>query len=217
MDDELIIGQMDILPTSYYQVVERVDELLGETFERSLENFKRFYTSVRMVGTMLAHFLYRLYLQYIDTYQKTIQDFAHMIYSETGISPETTLKYLNVWRYIFENPSFTEEEKEALLNQPIRKLILSYPALRDGEIEPKDVIEAPTLYDLRQKIREKVGDRTSSGSASYYTLQLSTGLLTFHRGDQQAAIGVLNVFDHTDTLREEGIERLIRTLGVLIQ
>ncbi len=216
-DEILLDGQLDILVPNTRVAIEIVEKQIAEDFEVTLERFKTFYRSLRMAGTILAHFLYRLYLQYMETYQKTINDFAQMLYSEVGISPETTVKYLNVWRWIFENPKFTKEEKDKLIEQPIKKLILSYPALRDGDITPDDVVDAPTLYDLRQKIRSKVGERTSSVNVSYFTLSLRTGELVFHRGDQQTTVGILNVFDHTDPLREVGIERIIRCLGVLIQ
>lgn len=123
-------------------------------------------TSSKIKSYALAKLLFKLRQQWALFRQS--DDLATMAEVHLGVRPTTTDKYINMWEAIFENDDIDDETKRLLAGRNIADTLLLTAAARDGSLSSDEMREAamsPDRTTLREIIREKRGEKTSSGTA----------------------------------------------------
>lgn len=220
---EAINTNMDIYPIlspSDRHIFMQIDEIIDNailTGDMSLiwSFGKSLRKSIQISGLALAKLLYRLYQSW-ETLTKvsSIYDdtFVDIVYSELGISPVTTTKYITMWDAIFKNESIPEKIRNQLMNQPIQSLLLLTAAARENfnEIDWNEVVKTTTPAEMRRFVRNIRGNVTSSNNAMYISINMRTGELIVRKGEESAIIGFLLVTAMDNPLIQAAIQRLIR-------
>ena len=187
------------------------DPLLAFEFGSSLLG------GVKVRGFALAKLLYRLREAWglfraggIDDEMITMVD-VHM-----GVRPETTKKYIRMWEKVFENDDVPEDTKRLLMGRNLGDVLLLTAAVGDGSLnedELKDAALASDRVAIRDIIRQKRGQKTSSSSSIVICLRMSDGALYAKRGDDRETIGILNKPE--SEIGEKAIARLIGAAGIV--
>lgn|SRR5574340_608681 len=181
------------------------------TFGRALRR------QMQASGLALAKLLYKLREAWELFKAAGIDDdFVDVIYTEMGVAPGTTAKYVALWESLFANPQIPPEVKQNLESKPMRSLILLTAAARDEDFDWEKVVDATTPHEIREIVREHRGQQTSSGSALILEINLRDGKLTARKGDETAAIGVLAVKEYpTNPLVASAIDRILSSAGIM--
>lgn len=142
-------------------------------------------------------------------------DFFDFIYDRLGYTRQTSKKYIRMWRAVFENTSIPKPLRDKLKSKGIDTLLLLTATAQDGDFEEndwKEVAVAPNKQEVRDLIRKKRGERTSSGSAKTIILERDGTLKAQVDGDW-IEIGWLNM--NSESAGMEAIDRIVRAAGIV--
>jgi len=173
---------------------------------------------VQIKGVMTARLMHALWENW-DWAQEEhgIEDeFVDYIEAETGYSPHTTRKYVNMWHSIFNNDAIPEEIRTTLMGKPIKTLLLLPAAASEGQLDDKweEIIDAPSKNDVQQIIREVRGTVTSSGQAIVIVLERDGTLKAKKGNGHYAALGYLNP-EAPGEAAQAAFNRIITAAGVV--
>jgi len=188
------------------KVFDEVDEIVSRSLMTgdplmAFEHGNGLIRVSKLKGYALAKLLFKLDRQW-DLFQSSgmEDDLKTMAYVHMGIKPATTEKYINMWEAIFENEGIDDETKHLLSGRNIGDTLLLTAAARDGSLDPiemKEAALAPDRSSLRKIIRDKRGEKTSSGTATMLYLAMrdtsrrKAGTIYVKRGDVYEDIAVL--------------------------
>lgn len=169
-------------------------------------------------GLSLAHTLY-LWKDAVDKFGYDPDDFEDMVLSETGLSVQTTRKYVQMWQAIFNNPQVEAHVVAALRGQPIQNLLLIAPAAKEDGLDEEHwerLADAESKSEVRQIIREVRGVRTSGNNALIIRLKRD-GILEARRGDGvYESIGYLSLnLRGSSEVIDAAISRILRASGIV--
>ncbi len=171
-------------------------------------------------GYALAKLLYRLNESWaIFTASGITDDLFTMAEVYMGIKPSTTQKYMRMWEAIFENDEIPEDVKSLLMGRSIKDTLLLTGAARDGTFDAEELKEVVMSGNLRDRIREKRGEVTSSSSAIKIFLAardkgaIKEGALFAKRGDETEVVGML--YSDLDELGTKAVARIVGSSGIL--
>ena len=203
--NDLIEAPMKIDPEDL-KVFDDVDDVVARSIVigdplLALEHGNSLIKTSKLKSYALAKLLYKLNAQW-DLFQSsgTDDDLKTMVEVHLGIKPATTEKYLNMWGAIFENDNIDDETKMLLSGRSIGDTLLLTAAARDGSLDPHEMREAALATDraaLRKIIRNKRGEKTSSGAATLLYVAMrdtgrrKAGTIYVKRGDAYEDIAVL--------------------------
>jgi hypothetical protein len=125
-------------------------------------------------------------------------EFENVIETTLGYKPATATKYVRMWESVFENPDLSEDLKKELAGRPIQDLLLLTAAAREGSLDTEDWERIAKSSDsVRDIVREKRGDVTSSKSAVKGVIVMRTGSMArgtiYIPGDERKVAGYLNL------------------------
>lgn len=171
-------------------------------------------TTAKIKSYALAKLLFKLRQQW-ELFRQS-DDLSTMAMVHLGVRPTTTEKYINMWEAVFENEDIDDETKRLLAGRNIADTLLLTAAARDGSLDPDEMREAamaPDRSSMREIIRAKRGEKTSSGTAvQLYVAMRDTsrrraGTIYVKRGDVYEDIAVL--LPTTSDVGEQGRNRLL--------
>ena len=207
----------------YDEVEKKMDELMifpygGATPQGTVEKLNQIKSDMQLKGVITAKLMYSLWANW-DIAQANwgIEDeFVDYIEAETGYSPHTTRKYVNMWHSIFNNDAIPEEIRTTLMGKPIKTLLLLPAAASEGQLDDKweEIIDAPSKNDVQQIIREVRGQATSSGQAIVIVLERDGTLKAKKGNGHYAAFGYLNP-DVPGEAAQAAFNRIITAAGVV--
>jgi hypothetical protein len=105
------------------------------------------------------------------------EEFEDFAYTYLETPPETSRKYVGMWRGIFENPNVPADVKQQLQMKPIEHLIMLTAAVEEGSIDADDLREAAVSdkEGIRSMVRGARGEQTSSKTAIRRFIQMRDG------------------------------------------
>jgi len=141
--------------------------------------------------------------------------YINVIHAHIGLSPQTIVKYCNLWDSLFANPQIPEDVKSELMSKPLRSLLLLSAAARENQITDwSRIIEAVNHNEVRNVVREARGEHTSSATRLSIFMDVRTGQLAAQLGDNAPEnMGFLNV-DSTSNVVKMAIIRILHASGV---
>ncbi len=211
--------------TAYFN---QVDDIIGRAVAAgdpmiALEFVQGVQREGFIKGLAIAKLLYRMKQSWQLFQVAGIDDtFENVIEGTIGYSPATVNKYVRMWESIFENNAIADELKQVLMGKPIETLLLLTAAARDGSLDDddwEDIAHTSDIKEVRSKIREKRGEKTSSRNARLLSLYFrdtgskTRGTLIVTVGGEQKVVGYLNMDDPDEDV-QKSIEKIINTLRV---
>lgn len=216
------------LSQSDLQTFVEVDEVVGRALAMGdplygLEYGRMLKKGAALKSYALAKLLYRMQEGW-NIFQSAgvNDDFYQLVEDYVGNAPETTKKYVRMWRNIFENQSIPEDIKRQLLGKPIADTLLLTAGAGDGTLD-EDVLRRAAMAEdngaLKEIIRQKRGDVTSSSSAVRLFIvmrdrgDIAEGTIYAQRGDEREVLGFL--YPPKSELGHIGFDRLTRDMKEL--
>lgn len=185
---------------------KEIDDILGRAVAMgdpmiALEFGRRLKKGAALKSYALAKLMYRLQEAWnLFTASGTNDDFYTMVEDYIGNPPETTKKYVRMWQAVFENPRIPDDIKKLLLGKPIADTLLLTAGAADGSLDNEALQRAALAEDngaLKEIIRQKRGDVTSSGTAvRIYVIMrdrdsMTEGTIYAERGEEREVLGML--------------------------
>jgi hypothetical protein len=193
LDQEIVVKDVARAALSYVDLL--VDEAIASGKEELIADFVRDQkASMHISGLSLAKLLYR-WREAREMFGISNDDFEDRVFEQTGISPQTTRKYVLVWETVFVKASLPEAIENALLGKPMQGLLLLPAAVQEGQLDDEDweeIASAPDPASIKEVVRAKRGKVTNSHTAVTIYLKRD-GTLIAHQGEEQEAIGYLNL------------------------
>lgn len=215
LDQSLALTQVEL------KLLDRVDTVIEAAVkEKDISSIVNLSKTVQRTGHACALAQAKLLFTWKKVFDEFDigEDFVDFVSAEVGLSIQTVVKYTKVWEFIFANEDVPDNLKQRLLNQPMQTLILVAPAAQDDDLEAEDwlaIANAPDRATVNDLIREKRGDRSSSG-LRLKIIWKRTGELVALKNEELINFGFLSP-DVLDPVAKQAIERVIRTAGIVRQ
>lgn len=166
-------------------------------------------------GYALAHLLWELHEHW--RVFPTDDTFEDAVFKETGISRDTTYKYVKLWGDIFANDAVPEDVRHHLIGLPLNTTYLLSSAARHNQIEDwEEVRDATDQQAIREIVRKAKGKPLLESTRLIYMLDRD-GSLKVRRGDTHyRSLGWLNI-EADDELVKEAQEDLIEKMNVVVR
>jgi hypothetical protein len=214
LDQEIAVTDTARVALNYVDTL--VDAAIVEQSDDRIASFVRDQkATMHISGLSLAKLLYR-WKEARESFGIPNDDFEDRVFAETGISPQTTRKYVGVWETVFVKSDLPDAIERALLGKPIQGLLLLPAAVREGELDAADweeIAQAPDPASIKEVVRKRRGKVTNSHTAVTLYLERD-GTLLARQGDDQEYIGYLNQDLETE-FAKTAIERIIREARVV--
>ena len=226
--DELISSPLNqpITPKDM-GMFDEVDKIIGQSVAAgdpliALEYGKDLIGSAMMRGLALAKLFYKLRENWELFKAAGINDsLEDMAFIHTGRSKETVTKYIRMWEAVFENEDIPDDIKKKLMGRQIGDLLLITALAREGT--GRDTLEqianAADSNEIRSIIKDERGERNSSKTAVYITLEMREdasnprGALSVVNGKNKILFGSLDV-DSEERIVQQAIARLVNNSNI---
>lgn len=204
------LQSLDFINTLIEQAVQTKDP---SQINRHISRIRR---TQQIEGLALAKLLYMW--QELWTQFEIGETFEDYVFTEDGISPQTTRKYIALWLSVFENEEIPDEVKVQLYGKPVQGLLLLIAVSRDHQMTTEDweeVAQAPDTRTIREIVRRVRGEQTNSETALILLMDRD-GMLKARKGDQPyIQFGYLDI-KPTEPTAQQAIERVLRAAGILV-
>lgn len=205
------LGYLDTVEQAIGEAIKHGDATIAVNFMDKMRKV------AQLQGIGLAMMLSRLEESWESVFVPSGMgdDFFDFIYDRLGYTRQTSKKYIRMWRAVFENTSIPKPLRDKLKSKGIDTLLLLTATAQDGDFEEndwKEVAVAPNKQEVRDLIRKKRGERTSSGSAKTIILERDGTLKAQVDGDW-IEIGWLNM--NSESAGMEAIDRIVRAAGIV--
>jgi hypothetical protein len=166
-------------------------------------------------GYALAHLLWELREHW--RIFPTDDTFEDAVFKETGISGDTTYKYVKLWDDIFANPAVPENAKQHLIGLPVNTTYLLTSAARHNQIEDwEEVIDATDQQAVREIVRKAKGKPLLESLRLIYLLDRDGSLKVRKGNTHYRPIGWL-ILDSDDEIVNEALEDLNEKMNVVVR
>jgi hypothetical protein len=201
-------------------VFDQVDQVIEQALLRGPDIAMQWGYQLRQGGQTralaIAHLLYELEAHWESF--PTDDTFEDAVFKGMGLSKQTTLKYVRVWKRIFASDKVLDGTKTLLLGKPIDSLLAVSAAAADGQIDEDqwdEIVSAPDTATVKGIVRSIRGRQTSSTTALTYMLDRD-GALKYKRGNgHYKQIGVIPPTEDEDA--SDAIDSLMRRAGVVVR
>ena len=201
-------------------ITDGVETILDEAIEQKNPeiafNLARQLIKKQQIGWVaLAHWCYLMEQRW--EYLGGQEDFLTVASMKLNKSRETLRRYLEIWKWVMEEPDHGRARLEALCQKPLQGLWYIKTAAKEGQLTEDDweeIERAPDIASLKE-IRDRVRGNYGRAKDALRIMLEPDGTLKASKGGDYVVIGLLNVHlqDNNPVIRA-AIERIVRTAGV---
>ncbi len=166
----------------------------------------------------MAHTLYCARRTWAESFDSE-HDFIQTAAARIGRSPQTILRMVEIWEWVFERPEHKQSRVNRLLQKPPSGLWYIKAASKEGQLTEDDwdaIEKAPNKAELRAIAKGVRGEYGRAKTALKIMIEMETGTLYIAKGSgEYKVLGHLNThLQEEDDVIAAGIERVTSASGI---